>query len=309
MSDIGRIRRIAFFSSSPTGEAVLDFLADTKYKPILVVTKPDATYGREKKLRENSIAISSNKLSIPVLKPERLKDQNFINSFKNSQPDIAVVISYGKIIPIEILTIPKYGFINIHPSLLPKYRGPSPIQTAILNGDEISGTTIIKLDEQMDHGPILEQKSISIDGDTTTEQLETILIKLGCKLLADYLDSMTPGIEQKHEIATYTKKFSATDGILSNNSSLDLNYNRFRALGKEPGCFIDYGDQRLRIIDCNKSEFKLSTDSIMFSSQKKLYFKCSDGYLEIKKIQKSGGRPINALDFINGYKDLPKINN
>lgn len=308
MTNKTAIKKIAFFSSSPIGERVLLRLMESKFKPIIVVTRPDSKEGRKQIIKENSIALIAKQNSIPVLKPDDLKNHELKNTLSSLDIDIAIVISYGKIIPSEVLSIPKYGFINIHPSLLPKYRGPSPIQTAVLNGDIKTGVTIIKLDDKMDHGPILKQREHIITDSVSLKDLEDELMHIGTELLLEVLDSMPKGQEQQHDEATFTRKFSVDDGILNRHMTAKQAFNVYRALSNEPGCFIKWQNQNLKILDCKIIDISEGgNDSGLFICNKKLYFSCSDGNLEILKLQKPGGRPISNRDFINGNRNLPDL--
>lgn len=306
MNQAIKIKNIAYFSSSPIGENVLNKLCNSEFKPILVITKPDII-----KNKENSMAIVAQKNNIKTLKPTNLKDEAFINNFKEQGIDIAIVFSYGKIIPQEVLDIPKYGFINIHPSLLPKYRGPSPIQTAILKGDRKTGVSIIKLDAKMDHGPILEQKEFNIPDNYTLKDLEQSLVNIGSNLMFKCLEKIPPGKIQNDELATFTKKFSIEDGFINSSMSIQQAFNIFRALSSEPGCFITWQDKNLKVLDCKISNIpKQETNNTLFRYNNRLYFKCLDGNLEIIRLQKSGGKAMQSKDFINGYPNQlpPSIN-
>jgi len=150
--------KIIFIGTSEFGAIILDKLAKNDFKPILVITTPDKPVGRKQVLTPSPVKVMAQKRKIPVEQPDKIR--NLKLEIRNLKPDLGIVAAYGNLIPKDILDIPKYGFINVHPSLLPKYRGPSPIQTAILNGDKETGVSIILMDEKMDHGPILAQREL-----------------------------------------------------------------------------------------------------------------------------------------------------
>src|SRR3989344_4061146 len=154
--------KIIFFGSSEFAIPALNELVQNDYEILVVVTQPDKPIGRDRILSPTPLAVFASARGIEILKPETLKDESFFDKFMTLSPDLCVVASYGKIIPKKYLEIPKYGFVNIHPSLLPKYRGPSPIQTAILNGETETGVTIMLVDAEMDHGHIIAVKKHQI---------------------------------------------------------------------------------------------------------------------------------------------------
>lgn len=203
--------KIAFFGTPRLAQIALTNIFDSPYKPSLVVTSPDASVGRGRQLTPSIVKKTAQELNLPIHTPHDLKD--FSEKF-----DLAILVAYGKIIPQRVLDIPKFGFLNIHPSLLPLYRGPSPIQSAILNGDSKTGVTIIKLDEQIDHGPILGQKEISIENNDTHLSLIEKLGTLGSNLLLDLLPSYLSGkaelTEQEHQNATQTNRINKKDGFI-----------------------------------------------------------------------------------------------
>ncbi|MBI2012761.1 methionyl-tRNA formyltransferase, partial [Candidatus Curtissbacteria bacterium] len=205
---------IVFFGTPRLAQIILEKLIDSPFRPQLVVTAPDSKVGRSLKPQLSPVKQTAAKHHIDVLEPKTLNSHlrtgNETFSILNSQFDLAILVAYGKIIPKDILAIPKYGFINIHPSILPKYRGPSPIQSAILAGEKQTGVTIIKLDEEIDHGPILAQKKINITNHDTHAALVEKLGKLGDELLIEtlpeYLDEKLKPKPQNHALATFTKK-------------------------------------------------------------------------------------------------------
>jgi len=152
--------KTVFLGTPSFGGIILKKLLESGCKPVLVVTEPDKPVGRKQTLTPPPVKLIAQKYNIPIAQPEKIVNCKL--KIENLKPDLGIVAAFGQIIPNNILTIPKYGFLNVHPSLLPKYRGPSPIQNAILNGDKETGVSIILLDEKMDHGPILAQRELEI---------------------------------------------------------------------------------------------------------------------------------------------------
>ena len=175
--------KIVFIGTPEFGAIVLERLCQSNFKPVLVITAPDKPVGRKQIIVPPPVKIVSEKYNIPVLQPEKITETK--KELEKISPDLIVLTAYGKILPKDILSIPKYGCLNIHPSLLPKYRGASPIQTAILNGDKKTGITIILMVEKMDEGPVLTSKKYKIETNVTYKELEKELAKLGGKALVE----------------------------------------------------------------------------------------------------------------------------
>lgn len=270
-----------FFGSGPLAESSLYFLNQNNLIPSLVITTIDKKSGRDLKLKKNIIATWCESKNIKCFQAEKFElNKNNIEKFCDENNleknfDIFIVASYPKILNIEILNMPKFGILNIHPSMLPKYRGPSPIQSALLNGDEKTGVSIIKLDEEMDHGPILIQKEIEIFDEDINEKLERKCGALGAELLIKilpfYIDNSLKLKEQEHEKATFTKKFIKEDGEIDfeKTSAIELQ-NKFRALLPHISIFffLNIKDKKIRIkiteINLNKNfaKNKLAKDII-----------------------------------------------
>ncbi len=303
--------RIIFFSSSDFGLPTLRLLVERGFVPILCITKPNRLIGRQQKEVENIIAQEAFKLSIPVIKPKTLRDQATLDHISQLKPNLGILVSYGKVLPDELLHIPTHGILNIHPSLLPLYRGPSPIQTAILNGDTKTGTTIMLLDQQIDHGPIVCQEEYSIKPNETSSELFTRLGNQGAELLVNCLMDFISGAlipkEQDHSKATFTKIILAEDGHLDSSFTTQEAWNRFRALRDEPGCFIriiNLKNLHIKILEC-RPDFAMHNlaPGTLYSQGKKLFFSFSDGALQLISLQKAGGKVISANDFINGNQN------
>ncbi|HEY4495292.1 MAG TPA: methionyl-tRNA formyltransferase [Candidatus Paceibacterota bacterium] len=245
-----------------------------------------------------------------------------IEKLKSLKPDLAVIAAYGKILPKEILEIPRYGFINVHPSLLPKYRGASPIQYAILKGDKKTGVTIMKIDEKMDHGPILEKSEIQISKSETYETLSKKLAKLGAKLLIkiipDYVLGKIKPVEQDHLKATYTKIIKKEDGKINWSKSTEEIERMTRAYYPWPSAWTQVNLKsrisNLKIIEAEVSEnknnyqlgevFALQYPYKLENIGMLLAVKCGTGNLAIKKLQLEGGKILSAQEFLNGHKDF-----
>lgn len=268
-----RKTKIIFFGSGPYGDIALKRLIERGLVPDIVVTKPDAEKGRGHVLQENVVALTAKTSKIKALKPEKL-DRGFVENIAGENPDLFLVVSYGKILSKEVLSIPSFGTINIHPSLLPKYRGTAPLESPFLENDSVTGVTLMMLDEEMDHGPILIQDEFEIHPDMRKIDLGVILFEHGADLLVDNLESILNGdimpIEQDHTSATYTKKIIKTDGELDLGND-EESWNKYRAYFGYPGVYF---------FDSNKKRFKVTNAEFV------------DGKFLIKKVIPEGGKEI-----------------
>ena len=272
--------KIIFFGTPRFAQIVLEKLIDSPFRPSIVVTATDAKFGRGQKLTPSPVKQTALKNDIGVLQPKSLSSV----ASQLSDVDLAILVAYGRIIPKEILSIPKYGFVNVHPSLLPKYRGPSPVQSAILAGDEKTGVSIMILDEQVDHGSILAQKEIPIEKDDTLSQMAEKLALAGAKLLIEtlpyYLDGAIVPQPQNHKEATFTKHISKQDGYVDLKNPPDKKtFDRMvRAFYPWPTVWtkLKTNDERLMTIK----------------------------FLPEGKIQPEGKRSMSINEFRNGYPQV-----
>lgn len=242
----------AFFGTGPLAESVLATLVRDGYTPKLIVTKPDSLQGRHMHLTAPHIKTWAEMKGIPVLQPIKL-DEEFIHNLQSTNYDLFIIASYGKIIPEAILNLSTQGTLNVHPSLLPLYRGPSPIESALLDGTTEIGISIMKLDKEMDHGPILAQTAFTFPLDATSGKLEVSCGQLGGELLSQVLPHYLEGTlipkEQDHSKATLCKKITKDLGEISLNSSADDVRRKFRALTPWPSIyfFIEHDAKTIRI--------------------------------------------------------------
>ena len=235
--------------------------------------------------------------------------ENSFDDFKKMKPDICVVAAYGKIILKEYLEIPKHGFLNIHPSFLPKYRGPSPIQTAILNGDKETGVSIILMDEKIDHGKIIAGQKLRISEHDNYQTLEHKLAKLGAellvKILPNWINSKIEPKEQNHKEATFTKKISWLNGKIDWDKSADEISRQIKALNLEPGTWTNWQNKVLKILEAELVESKITGESgKVISVENEIIVKCGQDALLLKKVQLEGRKPTNISDFLNGHKNF-----
>jgi len=247
-----KLLQFIFFGGEPLSVPTLEMLYNNGFIPEVIICNPDKPADRNLELTPPPTKVWADEHSIPTLQPDKL-DEAFMSELRAFSFKLGVVVAYGKIIPVNIVNLPELGLINIHPSLLPKYRGPSPIVSAILNGDTETGVSIIKLDEEMDHGPILAQESVTLTGNEMIEELEATLASIGSKLLVNVLTQFKDGtaveIEQDHSKATFVKKIEKSDGEINLADKAIVNWSKYRAYRGWPSTFFFKEGKRFKITD------------------------------------------------------------
>jgi methionyl-tRNA formyltransferase len=296
---------IVFFGTSNLALPVLNALYSQE-QVVAVVTAPDSPVGRKQGLEESPVSVLAKELNLKIFKPSKIKNNaDFFNELKECSADMFVVVAYGKLLPIEVLNLPRYKTINVHPSLLPKYRGPSPIQYALLAGDQVTGTTIMLIDEEMDHGPILAQKTIPIDNDdnifSLTQKLAIISAEIFLPTIKDFVAGKLIPKPQEHNAATYTKILSKDDGRISWDNSASAIYNQFRAFYLWPGIWSIWKGKKIKITECFPSDSAEKADSgtVLPGGQ----VACGNGTtLQISRLQMEGKKEMTLTEFLNGNK-------
>jgi len=292
--------RLIFFGTPLFGQVVLQKLLDENFNVVAIVTQPDRPVGRDQKLTPSPVKTLAKERKIKVFTPasktELLATGSRLLALK---PDLFVVASYGMIIPQEILELPEKGALNVHPSLLPKYRGASPIQAAILNGETETGVTIILMDEQMDHGPILAQEKIALDPAETTSTAMSKLAQFGSEILAraipNYLNGKIAPQPQDHTQATYTKLVKKDDGKVNwqeNNIQIE---RMVRAYNPWPGVWTTVGEMAEQL------DRELKNQRHRNLRLKILQAHLENGTLSLNSVQVEGKNPIAFADFVKGY--------
>ncbi|MDD5769376.1 MAG: methionyl-tRNA formyltransferase [Candidatus Gracilibacteria bacterium] len=317
--------RIAFFGTGEFSKSILEDLVKN-YKEIevsLVVSQIDKPTGRKQELLPTPIKEFALNNNLNVLQPEKLKENfELFDKLKSLSLDFIVVVAYGKIIPIEILEIPKYGCINIHGSILPNYRGASPIQESLKNGDKKTGLTIMYMSKGMDEGDILKIEEIEINILDKTPDIFAKFEQIGAKILVESLEKIISGklkgISQDNSKATYCKKIEKEDGKIDfENENVEQIYNKFRAYFPWPGIWSFYKGKKLDITNCFFEEnniifdedFKLG-DVVEFENEgkKEIGILCKGGILILYKVKLEGKKEMSIKDFLNGNKDFLEYN-
>ena len=309
--------RFIFFGSSKFAEIILNKLLKSNTKPVLVVTAPPKEKGRKKILSHTPVYNLAEQNKIPVLTPENLKDEEFLSNFKNYNPDLVILTAYGKIIPSQLLSIPKKGVLNLHPSLLPRWRGATPIQSAILAGDKETGATLFLMDEEVDHGPIVQKTEYKIQNPSITypelsQELAEIGADLIIKIAPKWLKGEIDSIPQDHSLASYCHKILPEDEKINwETSAIEID-RKIRALNPNPGVFTLANNIIIKIVKgyaiTNDYLYKNKTIGETFEFEKKLAVKCTKGIYIIEELRPAGKKTMNSENFLRGNKWILKTN-
>lgn len=305
---------IVFMGTSDFSAIILETLLNNKYNIVGVFTQPDKKVGRNQEVHINPVKQFSLKNKLPIFQPEKL-DLEAAKQIKKLDPKLILVTAYGKIIPREILEIPEFGCLNVHASLLPKYRGASPIQNALSCGEKETGVTIIRINEDVDAGDIIAKEKIAIDGSDTAETLSPKIAALGAELLLKTIPKwisreITPE-KQDPKQATLCQLIDREDGHIFWEEEAQTIYNKYRAFYPWPGIFSFWisDDVPLRIKLNKISLQKINPESKhkageVFELGDKIGVQALDGVIVLEEIQEEGKKSISAKDFINGHSNF-----
>lgn len=306
--------KIVFFGTSRFAAAILESLIQVQYNIIAVVTRVDTKQGRNLSLAYSPVKkLTLSFPLIPLFQPEKASAPDFISAIAALEPDLFVVVAYGKILRATLLAIPKRGSINVHASLLPKYRGAAPIQRALMNGEEKSGVTIIEITPEMDAGDILEKASIFIPPDMTFGELENEMIITSCKILPQVIQSIKSGIIKKHKQdhteATYANKIDKNELKILWGKPAYVLHNQIRAFSPEPGAWADVIlsnglKKRLKILKSYPHPaLYLPPGTVIEYTESKWLVSCGqESALEILLVQLEGKKICSSKEFVRGNK-------
>jgi methionyl-tRNA formyltransferase len=280
------------------------------FEIIAVITIEDKPIGRKQILTPPPVKIWARENNLLVLQPHKIKSPEWIEKIGKLTPDLIILTAYGQIIPMEILDVPKFGALNIHPSLLPKYRGASPIQSAILNGDKETGVTIILMDEEMDHGNIISNSKFLISNKITYKELEEKLVETGADLLIKTLPDWTARKikprEQDHSKATFCKIIKKEDGRIDWSKSAIEIEGQIRAFAKWPESYTEINSLKLKILEAEvenkKTDYQIG--EVFIGDNKNLCVQTGDGILILKQVQLEGKKAMPIKNFLNGHPEI-----
>jgi len=300
--------KIGFFGTPDIASHMLKRLC-MEHDVIFLVAPEDKRSGRNLKQINCSSKEFAEGENIPVLQPKSLKSQEFAGELKRYNADIFIVVAYGKLIPESVFTLPRYGTINLHPSLLPGYRGAAPVEWAIINGETETGVTVQLINEELDAGDIIIQEKIQLDNTITAGELYEKVNSIGEELLLKSAEILLRGREkpvpQDHSKATYCGKIDRETAFIDwNKSSVEI-HNLIRGLNPKPAAWTNFRDMNIKIwksTEFSSNEISLKPGQILKYNKKQLIVGTGNGSLEILEIQPENKKKMDGLSFINGYR-------
>ncbi|MFA6755109.1 MAG: methionyl-tRNA formyltransferase [Bacilli bacterium] len=298
--------RILFLGTPEISAVVLENLIINGYNIVGIVAQQDKPIGRKQIVSAVPTKVVGFKYGIKVYQPVKIRlDFSFV---KDINPDLILTLAYGQLIPHEMLEIPKYGCLNLHGSLLPKYRGAAPIQFALLNGEKKTGITLMEMVDKMDAGKMYLKKEVDIIDDDNYDSLVTKLE--GCAYncfdegIQDYIDGKNKGIEQNEDDATFTRKINEEDQIINfDNSAFEI-HNKIRALSCNPGVYFSFHNEKIKVFKSIVEDGVYEVGKIIKYDKNGLLIGTKNGALLITELQKPGKRILKINDFYNGNQKL-----
>ncbi len=301
--------RILFMGTPDFAESSLRALVENGQNVIGVFTQPDKQKGRGMKVQVSDVKRYALEAGLSVYQPETLKDGAVKELLEELNPDIIVVVAYGKILPRYVLDYPKYGCINVHGSLLPEYRGASPIQSAVIDGKKVTGVTTMYMADGVDTGDMLLKREYEIDENANTGTVFDDLAKIGAELLLETLDGLEKGsitpVPQDEEKATHAAKITKDDCAVSFDETSFTVHNKIRGLYPFPGAFCYHNGKLLKLCESRVGEdvFKdRASGEVVELSKNGILVKCKEGTVLVTRVKPEGKGEMNASDYINGRK-------
>lgn len=293
---------------------ILESLIVSGYNIVAVYTQPDKKAGREQEIKESAVKELANRSKLPVFQPSKFSEA-VVEEMKGQKPDLIILAAYGKIIPASVLSLPGFGALNVHASLLPKYRGPSPIQNALLNGEKETGVTMMLMDETIDTGDILSQKKTPIDKNETAQELAKKLAKISSALLLEtvplWIERKITPQKQNNSQATLCQLIEKEDGKIIWAEDAETIYNLFRAFTPWPGIFAYWdAENGRRRIKLNKISFLRNNPETkhhigeIFQIGEKIGVQCNLGVVILEEVQLEGKNNMKIEEFMNGYQNF-----
>lgn len=302
--------RIVFMGTPDFAVGALQALVDAGHELLLVVTQPDKERGRGKSVSFCPVKVKATELNIPVFQPRKLRDQESVDYLKTIEADVFVVAAFGQILPKVVLDMPKYGCLNIHASLLPKYRGAAPIQWSILDGEKQTGVTIMQMNEGLDTGDILMQKVIDIDPKETGESLFDRLSVLGAEAIVEALNAIEAGgltpVPQDDSQSTYARMLDKSLGEMDFTWDAQVLERYVRGLNSWPSAYTHLNGKSLKIweaevVDEIEGAPCGAPGEIVKVDKKTIFIQCKRGYLAVKELQLEGKKRMDTGAFLLGY--------
>ena len=298
--------RILFMGTPEFAQLSLKAMVEDNRDVVCVITQPDKPKGRGYEMAMPEVKVYALEKNIPVYQPETLKDGEILPLLEEYQPDVIIVVAYGKILPEYILNFPKYGCINIHGSLLPKYRGAAPIQRAVVDGEKVSGVTSMYMEKGLDTGDMLIKRELPIGEETTAGEYHDALAILGGEVLLETLDSLKGGTlspeKQDDSLSTYASQLSKAEGEINWNNTSEQIYNKVRGLNPWPKAFSFVGGKRFVVDFVYKTQGSGNPGEVLSADENGITVACGEGAVIIKELKIEGKKKMTAADYLRGHK-------
>ena len=303
--------RVIFMGTSAFSVPVLEALHKSEHELIGIVTQPDRPAGRRHRLQPSPVKVRATELGMDVLQPERASAKSFVAQLQDLSPDVLCVVAYGQILRKRVLDLPPCGCLNVHPSLLPRYRGAAPIQRAIINGEPTTGVTIMLLDEGEDTGDIVLQREVTIEPEDTSVTLAERLAMLSGDLMVEAMslapDAVPPHIPQDHSQATHAPKLSKDEARIDWHQPAETIHNQIRGMQPWPGTVTDLPDGNpVKVLSSHTGVFPGSPSAIPgtihVTPERDLWVQANSGGLRLDVVQPANKRAMQVADFVNGYR-------
>ena len=295
--------KIVFMGTPQFSVPALEILIKNKFNILSVYTQPPRKSKRGQKINVSPIEEFSKEHKLNLQNPTSLNNDEEFKNFKNLSPDLAIVVAYGQLIPKKFLNITKFGFINIHASLLPKWRGAAPIQRAIMNEDEKIGISIMKIEEKLDSGPVLTSKELKLDQNTTYGEVEKKLSVMGAYLLVESLKNIESNnlkfIDQVHSEATYAKKIDKKETKIDWGQDANKVLAHIHGLSPNPGAWFGYENERFKVLRAKISKMTGKPSSVL---DENLTVACNSNSIQILELQRQGKKTQTTKEFLLGKK-------
>lgn len=302
--------RTIFMGTPQFAVVILKSLLRSPYHVLAVYTQPDKPMGRGREVAWSPVKKLAGEHEIPIIQPKTLKSMEVVKELASFKPELIIVAAFGHILPEEVLSLPKFGCLNVHPSLLPRHRGPSPIAASILQGDQLTGVTLILMDEGMDTGPILAQRRVSISPEDTTGSLTEKLAELGAGLLLEtlpkWLDGELKPQAQDESQATYSRVITSEDGKIDWRLPAEELWRRIRAYNPWPGCYTWWQGKRLKIHEAAplSEAGNGGIGKVIALPPASVGVVTGRGVLELCQVQLEGKRQMRADEFVRGQRSF-----
>ena len=301
--------RIVFFGTPQFAVPTLGTLLQSRYTVCGVVTQPDRPRGRGQRVVDAPVKALAVQHRIPVLQPERLKDPGVMDTLRVWGPDLGVVAAYGKLIPEAVISLPRLGMINVHASLLPKYRGAAPVQRAVIDGEPRTGVTIMRVEKMLDAGPMLAKVERAIGPDETSDVVLDELSQLGAALLLDVVDRLDAGTQQEEQqdsmMSSYAPRLTKEEGLIDWTLPASYIHNRVRGLYPWPHAYTYLDGTRLIILKTQVQDASAAAEpgTIVEVTGESLHVATGHhGRIGIERVQLEGGKALSVRDFLAGHR-------